>query len=208
MWRALFSFHALAHTDFSPDPCHPTPCFRVKFRQALLICCVTGVAVLYSSIGLAAQKVVLRYGVLQESVSVEELTTFAETGKASPALQSHLNKAKANPEDVKRVLTQEITIDPVLLDRGLNSPIGNILLDQIGNAIHTPENVANRQAIRATLILSASGDKKISLLEVIQKYPTPELYLEGDRLLNAYNQLSAFEQQLRKVFGVLNILQK
>jgi hypothetical protein len=161
----------------------------------------------YSAAGLAAEKVVFRYGILQESVSVEELTTFAKTGEASPTLQAHLRTAKANPQEVQKALTQEITMDPVVLDRALNSAIGNLLLDQVGEAIRTPANVANRQALRSALVLSASEDKKISLLEVIQKYPTPEVYLEGDRLINAYNQLSGFEQQVRKVLGVLELLQ-
>jgi hypothetical protein len=52
-------------------------------------------------------------------------------------------------------------------------------------------NTASRQAIRSALILSASPDNRVSLIEVIQKYPTAEVELEGERILQAYRQIDA-----------------
>ena len=78
--------------------------------------------------------------------------------------------------------------------------MGNVVLDQISEAIHTPSRTADRQALRAALILSASRDyssgstvnsrNSISLIEIIQNYPNSEVEVEGEVLERAYRQLS------------------
>ncbi|KAM3095888.1 alpha/beta hydrolase [Phormidesmis sp. 146-12] len=150
-----------------------------------------------SSSALAAEQVILKYGVLRESISVSELTAFADKGDVSPALQAHLRLSKQDPVVVRRSLTQTVTLNPTLLDRILNSPIGNRLLDPLSQAIRTPKGGADRQALRSALILSATGDSKLSILEVLQKYPTQEVMLDGDRLVDAYKRLSELADRLQ-----------
>lgn len=154
---------------------------------------------------LAADKVVLKYGPLRESLSVAELSTFAKTGEASPSLNSFMRMTKAEPEGIRQTLTREVRINHVLLDRILNSPVGDLALDEMGKAIHTPSNSANRQALRSALVLSASGDGKLSLMETIQNYPTSEVQVEGERLESAYNQLDRVSRQIRGILGFLQL---
>jgi hypothetical protein len=160
---------------------------------------------LYGSAGLAAERVVLKYGILRDTISVAELTEFAKTGKRSPDLEAYMRMTKVDSQAVQRSLTREVPFDPVILDRVLNSPFGDVLLDRIGEAIHTPSNTANRQALRAALTLSAK-DGKVSLLEAIQNYPTQEVYVEGENLLKAYTQLSEAEEKIQGVLGKIKIL--
>jgi len=156
---------------------------------------------LYTNSAIAAQRVVFTYGILRESVSVDELTTFAQTGKASSSLSSFLDETRQNPQTVRNTLTRELKVTPVTLDRTLNSRIGLYLLDQMGYSIHTSSNQANRQALRSALVLSANGDNKVSLIEVIQNYPTSEVIVEGERLVRTYNQLSIIAEDLGRIFG-------
>lgn len=65
-------------------------------HRALLLGTITSV-LLYSTSAIAAEKVVLKYGVFWGSISVTELTTFTETGKVSPALRFYLSAARRNP---------------------------------------------------------------------------------------------------------------
>ncbi|NJM48946.1 MAG: alpha/beta hydrolase [Alkalinema sp. RU_4_3] len=139
----------------------------------------------------AAEQVIIKYKIFRESISVAELTTFVETGETSSALQSYLNRSGQKPEDVRRTLGKQVDVNVVTLDRALNNRVGNLVLDQISLAVHPPTNAASRQAIRSALVLSASQDNKISLIEVIQKYPTSEVELEGERISQAYRQISA-----------------
>jgi len=160
---------------------------------------------LYSVTGLAAERIVLRYGSLQGSIAVADLTTFAETGKTSLDLEAYLHMSKSDPQAVRQALTKPIKLDAILLDRALNSSPGEAALDQIGTTIHPPSGAANRQALRSALVLSATDDGKLSLLEVIQKYPTQEIQVETNRLIDAYQQLSNLEKKIRQIRDIINL---
>lgn len=144
----------------------------------------------------AADSIVLRYMAHRRSVSVDELTTLAETGEVSRPLQVYLRQANRDPEELRRWLTEEIEISPIVLDRALNNPLGNLVLDQVSQTIYTPSQRADRQALRGALILSASDDSKLSLLEVLRNYPTSEVHVDGDRLADTFNRLKALEQTI------------
>lgn len=157
---------------------------------------------LFSTSATAAEQVVLKYRILRQSVSVSELTTFAQTGELSPTLQSYLKMARRNPEQVRQILTRQVKVDPILLERALNSQIGEAILDQVGQVIHTPDEQANREALRSALVISAQGDGKITLIEALKNYPTSSVHLDGDRLAQviaeAYGQLTKLAGRLPK----------
>ncbi len=182
----------------------------MRFPRVLLHCCLlltAGVgATLYSTAGLAAEKVILKYGIFQESLSVAELTSFAETGNPSPTLAAYMKLANKKPEAIREALTRQVTISPIVLDRALNNVVGERVLDEVGGTIHTSTNTANRQALRSALVLSASDDGKLSLIEAIQKYPTQDVEVEGDRLVETAVKLSDLESGIRKLLGVFNQL--
>ncbi|WP_292789839.1 alpha/beta hydrolase [uncultured Nostoc sp.] len=46
--------------------------------------------------------------------------------------------------------------------------------------MYIPSQRADRQALRAALLLSASQDRLVSLIEIIKNYPTNELEVEVD----------------------------
>lgn len=166
---------------------------------------------LFSSSGLlfeplaanAAEQVVLKYRIFRESISVKELSTFAETGELSTSLGINLALARQDPKAVRQYLKQPVMVKVVFLDRVLNSPVGNVILDQISQVIHTPSRQADRQALRAALVLSASRDGQISLIETIQNYPSQEVEVEGDRLESAYRQLRRLGGRLQDLLNDL-----
>ena len=164
-------------------------------RRSLLLSVIIALSLSNGSV-LAAETVLLKYRIFRESIAVKELTTFAQTGELSTSLRVNLALAKQEPKVIQGYLTETVTVNPVLLDRVLNSPVGNVVLDRIGEAIHTPSRKADRQALRAALILSASSDRansgnknNVSLIEIIQNYPASEVEVEGEVLERAYRQL-------------------
>ncbi|MBD2604562.1 alpha/beta hydrolase [Scytonema hofmannii FACHB-248] len=150
---------------------------------------------------LAAETVVLKYRIFRESVSVQELSTFAQTGKLSTTLRVNLALARQNPQAIRQYLTQPVKVNPVILDKVLNSRIGNVILDQLTQVIHTRSRQADKQALRGALVVSASKDRQITLIEVIQNYPTKEVEVEGDRLEAAYHQLRRLQGNLQDILG-------
>jgi hypothetical protein len=139
--------------------------------------------------GMAAQTVLLKYSILRESISVSELGELARTGKASRALTAYLDLAQKKPEDLQSILYRPIEIDPVLLSKMLNSFLGGILLDQVSEVIHTPSQRSSRESLRGALITSALKDRNVRLIEVLENYPTESVEVEGDRLLEIYQQI-------------------
>ena len=160
----------------------------ILLRKALVFIAIA--IILFSSTSaLAAEQVVLKYRIFSESISVDELTTFAQTGELSRSLRVNLALARQDPKVVRQLLTEPVKVDLIFLDRVLNSPVGNLVLDQVSQVIHTPSRRADRQALRSAMILSARQDGQISLIEIIQNYPTQEVEVEGDRLESAYRTL-------------------
>ncbi|MFE1747732.1 alpha/beta hydrolase [Coleofasciculus sp. H7-2] len=153
----------------------------------------------------AANSVVLKYRFLRESVSVPELTTFSETGKLSPALRAYLALAGRKPEDLRKTLTQEVKVNARILDRVLNSQIGEILLNQVSDVVHTPGNGANIQSLRGAVMTSALPDNQITLIELLQNYPTSEVHVEGDRLAEVYGKLKRLGQGLPNLGDLIKI---
>lgn len=175
--------------------------FKRKLMRGLSILGAIAALGVISLPAIAAEQVILKYRVLRESVSVPELTTFAQTGEISSDLQAYFKLSGQKPETVRETLTKPVKINPVLLDRILNSPVGEVLLDQMGQAIQTPKGGAERQALRSALVLSASEDGELSILEVLQKYPTAEVVLDGDRVEGAYRQLNDLAERLKNPLG-------
>jgi hypothetical protein len=179
-----------------------------KVRWTLFLAAGAGI-VLYSSAAAAAEKVVLKYSAIRVTLPVSELEIFAETGKMSPALEMLLSQAKKDPEAVRRNLTRPLKVNQKFLDGTLNSKVGEIILDEVGQVIRTPSGNANREALRSALVLSATNDNEITLLEAMRNYPGAEVYVEGDRLVEAYGKLVALSEQLGGVSERLqNILNK
>lgn len=169
-----------------------------------LIFVTSGCILLSSSNAIAAERVVLKYRVFRQSLTVEELTTFAQTGDLSSSLRVKLALARQNPLLIRQYLTTPVKVNPILLDRVLNNPAGNLLLDEISQTIHTPSRRADRQALRSALILSANRDRSFSLIEVLQNYPTSEVEVEGDRLEDTYRLLRRLEGFIQDWLDKLN----
>ncbi len=165
-----------------------------------LICFGATVSTLCSSFSaVAADKVILKYGAFRGSIPTSDLTDLVETGRTSQSLGSYLNISRQKPENVRNLLAREVNVNVVTLDRVLDNPLGELALDQVGLAVHPPLNSASRQAIRSALISSASRDSKVSLIEIIQSYPTPVVEVEGNRIAKVYRQISAVGGPIRKV---------
>lgn len=116
--------------------------------------------------------------------------------------------ARQDPKAIRQYLPELVKVNPVFLDRVLNSQIGNIILDQISQVISTPSRRAEQQAMRAALVLSASQDGQVSLIEIIKNYPTSEVEVDGvvyrrrHRLESAYHQLRRLQTSLQDLFGI------
>lgn len=147
----------------------------------------------------AAESVVLKYRFLRETISVTELAKFARTGELSSTLKTYLKLAGREPDELRRALTQEVRVNPNILYRVLSNPIGEVMLDQVSEVIHTPDNQANRQSLRGALVSSALPDNQITLIETLENYPTPEVHVEGERLVQVAQKIQDVFRRLPNI---------
>jgi Alpha/beta hydrolase of unknown function (DUF1400) len=181
---------------------------KKSLKIGLLSAITTAIALsLPHPAALAAEQVVLRYGIFERSVSVADLTTFAETGKRSRDLKAYIRASKQDPAKIRQTLTDKVEVNVTTVDRVLNSPVGDVALNQLSQYIYTSSRTADKEALRAALVLSASEDDNISILEVVQNYPTPEMYLDGERLSETYAQIAVLrgglDNLIERIRGIL-----
>ncbi|MCG8362117.1 MAG: alpha/beta hydrolase [Pseudanabaenales cyanobacterium] len=163
-------------------------CVTRYFPGVLTLTAVSVLSVGGSAI--AADEVVFTYGFLGRTVSIEEFEELAETGRATGTLRFLLNVTGEDPEKVREVLTYEVDADVVLVDGVLNTDVGEFFLSELGRVLETHRHVAGVQALRGALVLAASTDNTISLLEFIQKFPTDQLYVNGAELAREVREVN------------------
>ena len=149
---------------------------------------------------LASEKVIFRYSGATQSVSLEELQTFANTGETSPAIDFLLDFGKQNPFMIRWILTQQFPANTKLIYDLLNTAPGEYVLSQTGNVVSAKTEKANIKALRGALVASASDDNLVSLMELIEEYPTEEVYVDGKILADAQRNLGSFINETNKIY--------
>lgn len=177
------------------------------FRQGLMAgsAIVLGAGAIGCAIGFAAapaaaaDQLVLTFGILGRSIPIEDFRVLADTGEVTDELRWYVNITNLDPAVLQQVLTEEVTVSQQLIDRITYSLPGEFVLSQIGNTIHTRSRRADIQALRAALLLSASGDNRLSLIEFLEQYPTQEVYIDGRSLLRLARDVNRVRAQVQPV---------
>lgn len=164
----------------------------LKFLAMALTVCVatTSLVVFQPSKAVAADTVVLTYFRQELPIPMAELESFANGGKPSRVIRFLTGVANVDQDDFRTILTKEIPANLRIMDKSLNLLFGELALYEIGQAIHTQTRLGNIEALRSSLILAASDNGKLSMLEIFQKYPARRLYINARRLNKAYGQVS------------------
>lgn len=161
--------------------------------MALLLWGISGVLVSASPAG-AAEQLIVTYGAFQASFTVSDLEILANTGETPNSVDFYLELAGLTSEQFRSILTAEFDVSHSVLDDMLNTEGGEYLLSEVTQVIHTPSQQANIQALRSSLVLAASDDQKVSLLELLQTYPTEQVFINGANLIQLANDLSVEKQ--------------
>lgn len=123
----------------------------------------------------AADTIYLDYGYLSRSLPVSALEAFAKTGEVSPELKSYFDMLNATPqaqESFRQTLDDPVDINVAQLGQLLYTAMGERLLYQFGNYIQTEARQNGQFAIRAAILKAAAEPSGLTLLEVLQQYPT------------------------------------
>jgi Alpha/beta hydrolase of unknown function (DUF1400) len=161
----------------------------------------------------AADTLVISYGPLNATVGIADLEKLAETGETSADLQFYLNLAGLDPNLIRDVLTLELGANTSFMEGLLTSDSGNQLLAEMSEVIHLPPNRPDIQVLKSSeqryrdpsesenqaalklALMKAADDRQITILEVLQHYPTSRVYLDAARLIELADSLQAESEQ-------------
>lgn len=170
----------------------------------------TGIAILVASVTitlgsnrvLASEEVIFTYGGATQSVAIEELQTFVETGETSSSIKFLLSLSNKSPSLMRRILKQKFPADTKLVSDLLNTAPGEYVLSQTGNVVGSKSQRANVTALRGSLIRSASDDGLVSLIELLEHYPTKQVYVNGKMLARIQNNINQFVEETEKYIKI------
>lgn len=154
---------------------------------------------------LAADRIYFTYGPLGRSIAISDLRTFADTGETTQQLRWYLNFANVEPEDFRQVLTKEVGLNAGFVGRTTHTIPGEYVLFQVGQIVHTKsrKGVVQIYALRSAFVMSTIDDDKISILEFLEKYPTPELYVDGVVLARLARKVDRFIDRIEPTLAVI-----
>ncbi|MBU7583260.1 MAG: alpha/beta hydrolase [Nostoc sp. TH1S01] len=123
----------------------------------------------------AADTVVLRYGLLAESVSLAELEQAAKIGDFPGGFELYGRRLSFQERRfLLDTLKMQLPLNVVTVNRLLNTQIGTTILDDFSTAV-VRKDKAGVQALRAGAVIGASAPQGLSLLSFIAAYPSQNL---------------------------------
>ena len=151
---------------------------RSRLRRLAL---ATGSAMALSLLGgllpvHAAKDVALVSGAFIRSISVADLAYLAETGEARGLLVDLLKLSRQDPEDVAKLLNQELNLPLVLTSRLMSTRIGDVILTRVARIIYplkVPAPSVSVPAIRAGVINGLQiGEGGLTAIKFLEAYPS------------------------------------
>lgn len=176
---------------------------RNWFRlPGILLGAMAGV-VLTGTGAFAADRVVVSVfgGAIQAPINVKDLATFAETGKKTKTIAQAVGVSDVNPDTLRGLMTLELGVDVAQLANALYSRTGYTVADSIGEIVTTRSGYESDKALRAALILAAADDGRISFLEVLEAYPTSDMYIQVDKINDVVNRVEDLLENLQDLFN-------
>lgn len=144
--------------------------------------------------GLGAERISFFYAPFGEfSLSTNSLETFAKEGKITGDFE--LYAKRATPEQLaqlRELLQQRFKITPTLVSQFTYSPIGEQVIQRLGELLLTESRQNGFYALRGALILAANDPQGLSVVNIIRRFPSETIRLnftEGVKIINNLSEL-------------------
>jgi predicted dienelactone hydrolase len=157
--------------------------------------------------GLGAEQISFFYPPFGEfSLSVESLEVFAKEGKINSELEFYANRV--NPQQLaqlRELLQQRFNVTPTLVSQVTYSPIGEQVLQRLGELVLTDSRRNGFYALRGALILAAADSEGLTVVNFLRQFPGENLRLNFTEGLKIVADLS---ELLKKRDAVVSFLQE
>jgi predicted dienelactone hydrolase len=149
---------------------------------------------------IAAERLVVSYGALQRSVPVSAVRTFIQAGEVTPDIRAYATLLNSQElTNLRSALQGGVKLGVVPVDNFLRSSLGTSLLEQVGQIIRIGPNLTGERAVSAALILSASKDDGINLVNFLETFPNSAVFVDGLKLQDTVAKVQNLVDEARKV---------
>lgn len=154
----------------------------------------------------AAERVILSYGLLEFAVSVDSLEAYAREGKVNPDFAPYVGRlSEENLQLLQDALVTPVDLSHVALANFLYSSLGESMLRDIGAVIQTDSRLNGFSALRGALILAADQPEGLTLLNVLQQFPTSIVRLNS---VSALQRLGAITQLIEQTNQAVSLVEQ
>ena len=152
-------------------------------RSPLIILGVLAGVMISHERAIATSKIVIDIaGPIKASIKVKDLRLFAETGETTKTISQAIGISKVNPNTVRGLMTLEVGAGVTNLAKVLYSNLGQNVTKGVAEVLQTKHNYESDKALRSAIILAAADDNRISVLEILEKYPTEEMHIDVGKI--------------------------
>ncbi len=151
----------------------------------------------------AAETVVIRIGPLEESISVSDLRTIAETGKVPRNLSGYAKFLSAQQRSqILAALQTKVPLNVVAISNLLNHHVGSAILNDLVTATPREDN-AGVQALRAALVLGSTAPQGLSIISFIEAYPSQRLNIDIKQAFRVVGNLNTSFWQTQRFMSAI-----
>ncbi|MEM1253968.1 MAG: alpha/beta hydrolase [Cyanobacteria bacterium P01_H01_bin.21] len=152
----------------------------------------------------AADNVTVSYGVIELSVSVASLEAYAYENQIDDELAFYLDfLSEPDQAGFREILTTPLDVSAVTLSQVLYEPLGEIWLQRMGQVIQTDARQNGSRGLRGALILAATDEEGLTLLNVMRRFPTPTLRINSVEILNVVDTVVDLVDQTENAIATL-----
>ncbi len=164
--------------------------------NAALSCFITCVPALTANRAVSAERLKLSFGIVERSISVDSLETYAKTGQINDELAAYFKYVpKENRGELREALLASIPLGAVEVSQFLYSPIGETLLENLSQVVQsefrnrgqTTRDKYRRSSgfygTRAALILAADKPENFNIINILRKFPSKTISIDLFRSL-------------------------
>ena len=144
----------------------------------------------FSNSAIAAESILLTYDNEKLNITISELQSFAKTGDLTPQMESFFNTTKQVPTVWSNLITDEVKV-PQFIESFLESPRGRFILHRIETVVFHLDEKSEKE-IDTALIDSMEDDDRISIIELVEKYPESTVTINLNGLETDYQEVKQF----------------
>lgn len=169
-----------------------------KLQKLILTSLLAGLSalsiVLKPKPSLGAERISFSLPVLGEfHLGIDDLEVFAKEGTITEDFAFY---AKYLDEEtlaqLRRALQQEFDLDPTVIYKLTNAPIGEKFLRQLGEVISTHPERNGIYAIRAAVLLAATDSEGLTAINALRKFPTQEIRVNTNLIFSLIEETASF----------------